>query len=335
MKFAYFFRVSLFDLGQREKLIQSYMEGYIMKQSIRGLAAAFVLACSSGVVLAGPVVIGGDDLTEHGSRTGGITIAGQNNKGWLYIEKAVSNVLNSQTRAGALTHDIVALGSTDSTALSGNAGASIHFAGLELSKSVLYVDTAAAIDQFFLNLTSGLVNPGMLWFSGTGAVNDLDAAEGAALTAHAAHINAFGASGGGIMGHGSGSTAYGWLSALLPGLTENTSCNSSGATLTAAGAAAFPGLSNSDIDANAGPCHSSFAGNFGGLTTLAFDGSSPSRSYIIGGGAGTVIQCGQPDQPPCTSNVPEPGSLPLALLAVIGLFVTQLRRRSGAAKSGR
>lgn len=305
-----------------------------MKQSIRRLVAAVTFGCLSGFVLAGPVILGGDDLTDHGFRSGGATIAGQNNLGWLYIEKAVSNVLGSQTRAGTLTHDIVALGSADSTVLSGgNAGAAIHFAALELSKSVLYLDGAAAINQFFVDLVAGIVNPGMLWFSDTGAANNLDSAEGAALTANAAAINTFGSSGGGIMAHGSGADAYGWLSALLPGLTEVGSCNSTGATLTAAGQAAFPGLSNSDVDANAGPCHTSFTGNFGGLTTLAFDGSQ--RSYIIGGGANTVIQCGQPGQPPCSSNlVLEPGSLPLALLAAIGLLV-QLRRRSGAGKSGR
>ena len=306
-----------------------------MKQSIRQVVAAVVFACSSSAVLSGPVILGGDDLTDHGNRTGGITLAGQNNEGWLYIEKAVGNVLSTQTRAGTLTHDIVALGSSDSTALSGDAGAGIHFAALELGKSVLYLDSAAAINQFFVDLTAGLVNPGMLWFSGTNAGNDLNSAEGAALTANASNINAFGASGGGIMAHGSGSVAYGWLSALLPGLMEVGSCNSRGATLTAAGQAAFPGLGNSDIDNNAGPCHSSFTGNFGGLTTLAFDGSNPRLSYIIGGGAGTVIQCGQPGQPACANNVPEPGSLPLALLAALGLVVPSLRRRSAKPRSGR
>jgi len=303
-----------------------------MKQSLCRLAAAVVIACTSGVVSAGPVILGGDDLTDHGFRSGGTTIAGQNNEGWLYIEKAVSNVLSSQTRAGTLTHDIVALGSADSIALSGNAGAGIHFAALELGKSVLYLDGAVAINQFFADLIAGILNPGMLWFSGTGAGNDLDASEGLALTANAATINAFGVSGGGIMAHGSGTAAYGWLSALLPGLTEVASCNSSGATLTAAGQAAFPGLSNSDVDSNAGPCHSSFTGNFGGLTTLAFDGSQ--RSYIIGGGANTVIQCGQPGQPACPSNnVPEPGSMPLVLLAALALGLQQVRRRFGAPKS--
>ena len=304
-----------------------------MKQSFRRLAAAVVIACSSGVVSAGPVILGGDDLTDHGFRSGGTTITGQNNEGWLYIEKAVSNVLSSQTRAGVITHDIVALGSSDSTALSSNAGAGIHFAALELGKSVLYLDGAVAINQFFADLIAGILNPGMLWFSGTGATNDLDSNEGLALTANAVTINTYGASGGGIMAHGSGADAYGWLSVLLPGLTEVGSCNSNGATLTAAGQAAFPGLSNSDVDSNAGPCHSSFTGNFGGLTTLAFDGNQ--RSYIIGGGAKTVIQCGQPGQPACpTNDVPEPGSLPLALLAALALGFQQVRRRFGAPKSG-
>ena len=68
-----------------------------MKQSIRQVVAAVVFACSSSAVLSGPVILGGDDLTDHGNRTGGITLAGQNNEGWLYIEKAVGNVLSTQT----------------------------------------------------------------------------------------------------------------------------------------------------------------------------------------------------------------------------------------------
>ena len=130
------------------------------------------------------------------------------------------------------------------------------------------------------------------------------------------------------MAHGSGVVAYGWLSALLPGITEVQGCNATGATLTAAGQAAFPGLSNNNINANAGPCHSTFTGNFGGLQTLALDGAG--RNYIIGGGGGTIIQCGQPGQPPCPpTGVPEPGSLPLVLLAAMGLALPQFRRLRG------
>ena len=301
-----------------------------MTKILRGVAAACVLAGVAGLSMAGPVILGGDDLTDHGSRSAG----GVNLEGWLYIEKAVSNVLSGVTRSGAITTNIVALGSAaNPTFTASNAGGAIGSAANVLGKTVTYIDGGSAINQFFTDLAAGAINPSMLWFAGTGASNDLDASEGLALTANATAINAFGASGGGIMAHGSGSDAYGWLSALLPGLTESFGCTSTGATLTAAGNAAFPGLSNSDVDANAGPCHSSFTGNFGGLTTLAFDGATTPRSYIIGGGAGTIIQCGQPGQPPCNNNqVPEPSSVLLIAIAGLGL-VAQLRRRQS--KSGK
>lgn len=280
-----------------------------MKRTMQRLAAAALVACSS-LAMAGPVILGGDDLTDHGFRSGGV-----NQQGWLYIEKAVDNVLAAQTRAGALTVDIVALGSAADPGFSAfNAGGAIGSAADVLGKSVAYYNGAAAINQFFADLAAGLVNPGMIWMAGTDATNDLDTSEGAALTSNAAAINAYGASGGGIMAHGSGSVAYGWLSALLPGIIEGGSCNSSGATLTAAGQAAFPGLTNANVDSNAGPCHSHFEGDFGGLTALVLDGQG--LPYIIGGGAGTIIQCGDPGQPPCPdNNVPEPGPVPLLALA--------------------
>lgn len=289
-------------------------------------AAATVALLFGSAAQAGPVILGGDDLTDHGSRSA----AGANLAGWLYIEKAVSNILPGVTRAGTFNFDIVALGSAANPTFTGsNAGGAIGSVANVLGLTVLYLDGAAAINSFFTDLAGGTVNAKMLWFAGTNANNDLEADEGTALTANAAAINAFGASGGGIMAHGSGSIAYGWLSALLPQLTEVGGCNSSGATLTAAGQAAFPGLTNNDINANAGPCHSHFTGNFGGLTTLAFDGNSIPRSYIIGGGAGTVIQCGQLGQPACPT-VPEPGSLPLLALAGLGLVAAGVRRRKSA-----
>ena len=296
-----------------------------------------VLTGAAAVSMAGPVILGGDDLTDHGTRTAG----GVNLEGWLYIQKAVDNVLSGVTRAGVITTNIVALGAAvNPTFTGGNAGGAIGSAANVLGKTVTYVNGATAINQFFADLAAGTVNPGMLWFAGTGAANDLDAAEGTALTNNAGAINAFGASGGGIMAHGSGSTAYGWLSALLPGLSDSGGCSSSGATLTAAGQAAFPGLSNSDINNLAGPCHSSFTGDFGGLTTLALDGRSVQsggpRSYIIGGGAGTIIQCGQPGQPACpTGELPEPSSILLAAMAGLALVAQQRRRRAALAdKSG-
>lgn len=290
----------------------------MIRRKLIPAAIALAVGATAGVVNAGPVILGGDDLTDHGSRTAG----GANLEGWLYIQRAVDNLLTNQTRPGTITTDIAALGSAANPTFSAaNAGGAIGSAADVLGRTVSFFDGATAINSFFADLASGAINPRVIWIAGTGANNDLDSAEGTALTNNAAAINSFVASGGGLMAHGSGTVAYGWLSTLLPGLSDSGGCDSNGATLTAAGQAAFPGLSNSDIDANAGPCHSSFVGNFGGLVALANDGQG--LPYIIGGGSGTVIQCGQPGQPPCPTAVPEPGVLSLlaaALLGVAGLL---------------
>ena len=144
-------------------------------------------------------------------------------------------------------------------------GGSGSVAGV-LGKTVNYYEGAAAINQFFTDLVAGTVNPAMLWIAGTDAQNNIDSAEGAALTANATRIANFVASGGGLMAHGSGPDAYGWLAVLIPGIIETPTC-STPATLTAAGMTAFPGLTNADI--SAGPCHSSFSGNLGSLQVLA------------------------------------------------------------------
>jgi hypothetical protein len=109
------------------------------------------------------------------------------------------------------------------------------------------------------------------------------------------------------------------------------SFNSGSLTITAAGNTAFPGLTNSDVS-NATPWHAWFSGDFGGLGTLVTGpifgqtGTFPG-AVVIGGGAGTVFQCGEPGQPPC-NTVPEPGMLPLLAVGLLGLAHT-LRRRFG------
>jgi hypothetical protein len=294
------------------------------KYGFRNYAAAFLLSFSATGTFAGPVILGGDDLTDHGSRTAG----GVNLEGWKYIQLAIGNLLTNQTRAGAITSDVAALGSAANPSFSAsNAGGAIGSAANVLGKTVAYFDGATAINQFFVDLVAGTINPRVIWIAGNGATNDVDSAEGAAITANASVINSFVAAGGGIMSHGSDSDVYGWLGALLPGLSDSGSCNSTGATLTAAGQAAFPSLTNGDVDANAGPCHSSFVGNFGGLVPLVLDGQG--LPYIIGGGANTLIQCGDPGQPACPpQDVPVPQTLALIGIGLASALATRRRRLS-------
>lgn len=76
-------------------------------------------------------------------------------------------------------------------------------------------------------LANGGTNPAIIWLAGTDVTNSLDSAEGQALTAHAQQLADFVNSGGGLMSHGHGPIAYGWLTALLPSLKEiDGVCNS-------------------------------------------------------------------------------------------------------------
>jgi len=262
------------------------------------ILAVFLLGMLPGMASAGPIILGGDDLTDHGSRSGSANV-----QGWLYIEKAIGGINSQVTRSGPFTTTIAALGSANpgiGNYPAGDAGGAINSVANVLGLSVTFYDGATAINQFFTDLNSNTVNPRIIWIAGNGAGNDQDGSEVAAVNSNAASINAFVSSGGGLMSHGSGN--YGWLSALLPGLTEVLAGTGSGHTLTPAGNAAFPGLTNADI--GAGPSHSFFSGSFGGLSVLGRDGQN--RPFILGGGAGTTIE------------VPEPASM--ILFGVAGLL---------------
>lgn len=265
------------------------LKGKVAMRRLR-LGLLFTIVLSVLVVVspanAGPVVLGGDDLTDHGSVSGGVNLTG-----WLYIENAITNIMSNVTRLGN-DGSIAALGAAASGATSGNAGAAIGSAGTVLSITVNYYEGAAAISTFFTDLAAGTVNPAVIWLAGTGAANDLDSAEGAELTTNASAIASFVASGGGLMAHGSGPIAYGWLSALLPSIVEDLTCINP-VSLTAAGIAAFPGITNTDV--NAGPCHSTFSGDLGGLVVMATDNGG--LNVIIGGAAVNLIATPIPGAP--------------------------------------
>lgn len=248
--------------------------------ALAGAVAAIAMALlftgntTAAAALGGPVIIGGDDLNDHGSISGGNLI-----NGWLYIRKALENLDAQVTRANDGT--VAVLGSTDSTTTSANNGGAYHYAAPQAGLVPQFYEGAAAINDLFAGIASGTKTPAILVMAGTGAANGLSAAEGAALTANAVAIANFVNEGGGLMAHGSGATAYGWLSTLIPGIVEGNGCSSTTLSLTPAGLAAFPGLTNANI--RSGPCHTNFSGNLGGLAILAKDGSN--RNIILGGAA--------------------------------------------------
>ncbi len=220
------------------------------------------------------MILGGDDLTDHGSYNG----APQN--GWLYILKAQESLKPNVKRP----HDgtVAVLGSTDSTSTAGNAGGAYHYTTPLAGLTPQFYDGPAAIDDFFDDLRTGAKKPAILVTVGTDAANDLDTLEGNTLRSHAAEIAAFVNSGGGLLSHGFGAdAAYGWLFALIPGITEADGCDVGTLSLTADGQAAFPGLTNNHI--RTGPCHSNFSGDLAGLKVLARDGRG--QNIIIGGAA--------------------------------------------------
>lgn len=265
-----------------------------LRIGLRALAVALgasvgLLVLSGGVAHAagGPVILGGDDLTDHGTRN---TTTNVNTQGWLYLEKALENIAPAVTRPGN-NGSIAALGSVDSTATSGNAGAAIHFAAQSAGAGipVTYYDGGPAIQQFFADLRAGTAKPAIIWIAGNGSTNDLDtSAEPTALANNATTIGDFVNSGGGLISHGS---EYGWVTGLFPGASSVFSGASGDLVLTPQGLAAFPGLTNADV--NAGPWHSHFEGNLGGLATLVrsntVNDKTGADARVIVGGVGVVL----------------------------------------------
>jgi hypothetical protein len=261
------------------------MRGKIQRSSLLATLSLISIALlgTNSWALNGPVILGGDDLTDHGLRSGDV-----NEKGWLYIENALVHIDGRVARGGPFTFDVAALGSADAgcsppapaNCFGGDAGRAIGSAANNAGLSVAFFDGEGAIATFFADLATGAVNPRIIWLAGTDAINDLEPDEGAVITANASAIAQFVDSGGGLMAHGFGQDVYGWLPELLPGLAAPIGCESDRAILTPAGHDVLPGISNANIDATAGPCHNHFVGDRGGLAILALDGSTAPASGV-------------------------------------------------------
>jgi hypothetical protein len=296
-----------------------------MKRHIlSALATAAMLAATAAQ--AGPVIIDGTDSADHG------TVSGTTNLlGWEYMQGALTNLGTSVTPSAAKVVQVIG---ADSATQSRVAIASA-FARSSLVASgwiIQYVSGAAAINAFMGTFSTA--NTGILYLSTAGLVaGDLDSTELAAVNGNAANINAFVSNagnpsqGGALFAQGeTGIGEFGWLSTLIPGIA-NTDIGGGGLadiSLTPAGAAAFPGLTNADL-AGAGNWHEFFTGNLGGLSVLgtAPDQAGVTRNLILGGGVGTFLQCGVADAPACP--MPEPGSM--VLVATAGFALLGLRRR--------
>jgi hypothetical protein len=256
------------------------------------------VAAGSAHAAGGPVILGGDDMTDHGYYDTG---SGTNQQGWLYIQRALENLDPNVTRTN--DNSVAALGSAPSSGDFYDAGGAIGRAAAAAGLTVTYYNGSAAIDQFFDDLRAGTATPAIVWIAGDGAYNDLadsGGTEAAALESNATTIGDFVNDGGGLLSHGS---SYGWLSGLFPGALAVFNSGSS-LELTADGMAAFPGLTNSDI--NAGPWHNHFEGDLGGLKTLATDqystDSSGNPARVIIGGAAVVLPGSISLDPPSDQN---------------------------------
>jgi uncharacterized repeat protein (TIGR01451 family) len=256
-----------------------------------GAILALAVPATAGAV-GGPVILGGDDLTDHGSTDA----AGNSEEGWLYIQRAVSNIKAKVGRAN--DNSIAAFGSSDPGPLThpagGDAGEAIKNGAEKNGMTVRYFDTAAEINAGFASIQNGSYTPAIVWIAGTGAGNDISSGpdggcegpgtEGEAIGANSGVINSFVNSGGGLLSHG---TCYTWLAALLPGLSTVDSGSSGDLFRTPAGVTAFPDVS--DADFNAGPWHNHFEGDFGGLDVLVRsanvdDTAGNDAAVVIGGG---------------------------------------------------
>lgn len=288
----------------------------MMKLGRIGLVAVLgLMLAASSATMAGPVIIDGTDSNEHGFASGGT-----NFDGWEYMQRVLENLGPNVTAGTPAAAKVVrVLGSISSTAASSIASAfslsALPGAGWSITTSADIAGTLASLD------TS---TTGILYISTSNLTSgDLSSAQIGLVNAGASSIASFVASGGGLFAQGeSGTGAFGWLSTLIPGLVTTDlggGGEGSNITLTPAGVAAFPGLTNADL-AGADPWHVYFSGNLGSLSVL---GTAPqgglTRNVIIGGGTGTVI-----------ADLPEPGTIAGLGLGIVFLAGYAARRRRSA-----
>ena len=275
-----------------------------MKSSLRKTLTA---ACLAGGFLmpsamAGSFIISGTDADDHGSASGGANV-----DGWLFMQKSLENLAPGVTNGNKV---VTVLGSS-SSALAAASSAFNLSSLVGLGWTLQVVDGTTNLTNFFAGTGAAgtnLADSGILMMDSAGNVSGgATAAELGVFTANATAIDSFLGAGGGLFSQANG---YGWITSLLPGLGIVSESNT-GLGLTAAGTAAFPGLTNADL--SAGPWHNSFS-NVGSLPVLATStslGSTFGHAVILGASGGSVTN---PDPP----SVPDSGSTLILMFGSLG-----------------
>lgn len=239
-------------------------------------------ASATGVATPGPVILDGTDSGLHGSiNPSGTISASQLNSTWVYELKAWETLFASVPSSYANNGKVALVGASDSTATSNNCGAAAHYIAERVSSGAVTVDYfegATAIGTLFDDVLAGTANYKLIQIVEQGwCGNGMDGTEAAVVNARgpaiAAHVNR----GGALFAQ---SQSYGWLNSLFPTLNKSTSCSGSTPSLTDAGYAQFPGLTNANIAAPWHNCFTVSSGSFP-LTQLALQ--SDTHTVILGG----------------------------------------------------